>query len=69
MFQVSPPTVGGFGTAHPFAHLALTAAVNPHCLEVARLLVAERRVHVQIHVPSSHEIINKRGPEQVFNIF
>ncbi|CAE7602263.1 ANK2 [Symbiodinium pilosum] len=40
--DVSPPTVGGFGTAHPFAHLALTAAVNPHCLEVARLLVAER---------------------------
>ena len=40
--RVNPPAVGGFGTAHPFAHLALTAAVNPHCLEVARLLVGAK---------------------------
>ncbi|CAE7372565.1 Fank1 [Symbiodinium sp. CCMP2456] len=46
--HVNPAAVGGFGTAHPFAHLALTSAVNPHCLEVARLLVqAECNINLQ----------------------
>lgn len=36
---VNPPSQGGLGCPHPLCFLSMWASANPHCLEVARVLV------------------------------